>query len=97
MDRIREDEDVEPNAAKAIKSGEARYLDLMEFVPIAVVRLDRSRLARTFARLRSRGVEDLGPCFGEHPRFLRAAMNSICYPGDVDDGEWLAEAAFSNK
>ena len=77
MDRKLKDEDVEPNAAKAIKSGEARYRDLMEFVPLAVVRLDRSRLVRTFARLQSRGVPDLGRCFDQHPRFLRAAMNAI--------------------
>jgi C4-dicarboxylate-specific signal transduction histidine kinase len=77
MDRKTDRKTIQPVAANALESGETRYRDLLDFVPVALVRLDRTELALTFARLRSRGVQDLGHHIDQNPRFLKAAINSI--------------------
>jgi C4-dicarboxylate-specific signal transduction histidine kinase len=77
MDRTTGWRKIQPVAAKALESSEARYRDLLDFVPVALVRLDRTKLASTFSRLRSRGVQYLGRYIDEHPRFLKAAINSV--------------------
>jgi PAS domain-containing protein len=46
-------------------------------IPVALVRLDRTELALSFSRLRSRGVQDLGHHIDQNPEFLKFAMNSI--------------------
>jgi C4-dicarboxylate-specific signal transduction histidine kinase len=58
-------------------NSEARYQGLLDFVPVALVRLDRTKLAAAFSRFRARGVQDLGRHVARHPRFTKAAMHSI--------------------
>jgi C4-dicarboxylate-specific signal transduction histidine kinase len=77
MDRTADWRKIQPGAAKALEDSEARYQDLLEFAPVALVRLDRTKLASTFSRLHSRGVQYLGQYIDEHPRFLKVAINSV--------------------
>jgi two-component system, LuxR family, sensor kinase FixL len=77
MDKTSDRVKIKPLADTALENSEARYRDLLDFVPVALVRLDRTKLALTFDRLRSRGVQYLGRHIDDHPRFLKAAMNSI--------------------
>jgi C4-dicarboxylate-specific signal transduction histidine kinase len=77
MDRTADWRKIQPGAAKALEESEARYQDLLEFAPVALVRLDRTKLASTFSRLHSSGVQYLGQYIDEHPRFLKAAINSV--------------------
>ncbi len=71
------DQAIQPVAANALINGETRYRGLLDFVPVALVRLDRTKLAATFSRFRARGVQDLGRHVAGHPSFAKAAMNSI--------------------
>jgi two-component system, LuxR family, sensor kinase FixL len=77
MDRTANSKQIQPVAPNALENSEARYRDLLEFVPVALVRVDRTKLALTLSRLRSRGVQYLGRYIDEHPRFVRAAINSV--------------------
>ncbi len=56
MDRTADSKQIQPVAANAFEDSEARYRDILEFVPVALVRVDRTKLALNLSRLRSRGV-----------------------------------------
>jgi PAS domain S-box-containing protein len=56
---------------------EQRYRTLFEFVPVALIQLDRTHLADVFEMLKSQGVKDLGAHLDADPDFARMAMDSI--------------------
>jgi PAS domain S-box-containing protein len=61
----------------ALEKSEQRYRGLFQFVPFALVLLDRTELAGVFQSLRTRGVSDLSRHIDTDPGFVEFAMNSI--------------------
>lgn len=56
---------------------ERRYRTLFHFVPVALIQLDRSELAKVFETLKAQGVHDLARHIDKHPDFTAFALNSI--------------------
>jgi signal transduction histidine kinase len=61
----------------ALERGEQRYRDLFQFVPVPVLRIDRSELAQVFEIMKADGVDDLVQYQEAHPEFLEFALNSM--------------------
>lgn len=58
-------------------NSEERYRNLFQFVPVPVVRIDRTELAETFKVLRADGVTNLLDYQATHPGLLSFALNSM--------------------
>jgi len=68
----------ETEARKVLETSELRYRTLFQFVPIALVLLDRTEMVAVFNRMQAEGVRDFRHYLDEHPEFLDFALNSIC-------------------
>ncbi len=64
-------------ARLALEASETRYRNLFHFVPIPLIRLDRTELATIFETLKAQGIDDLGRHIDTHPAFTKMAMDSI--------------------
>jgi PAS domain S-box-containing protein len=64
-------------ARTAVETSEERYRSLFHVLPVALVHLDRTELARVFEKLQAEGVSDLQHYFGTHPNFYEYASHSI--------------------
>jgi two-component system, LuxR family, sensor kinase FixL len=57
------------------RSSEQRYQTLFQFVPVALIRFDRTELAGVFENLKSQGVSDLLRYIEGHPDFVDYSPN----------------------
>jgi PAS domain S-box-containing protein len=64
-------------ADRGSAEAERRYRTLFDFVPVALIQLDRTLLADVFETLKSQGVQDLGAHLDLNPDFAKMAMDSI--------------------
>ncbi|HEX4411382.1 MAG TPA: ATP-binding protein [Xanthobacteraceae bacterium] len=60
-----------------MEENENKYKYLFQFVPIPLVRLDRTELAGVFRTMAASGVRDFSAHIDAHPGFVRDAMHSI--------------------
>jgi PAS domain S-box-containing protein len=72
----------------AVWESERRYRHLFNNMPIALWRLDTSRLAELFAELRAEGVTNLSDYIAEHPEFMRVAAEA---PQIVEANEYAVQ------
>lgn len=61
----------------ALKASEDRYRKLIHYMPIPLLQVDAKELVRTFDRLRSKGVSDLGDYLDGHPELMWQARDVI--------------------
>jgi PAS domain-containing protein len=64
-------------AKTALEMSEERCRSLLQFLPVAMLQVDRRELADVFKTLYREGVRDLDAYFREHPGFYEYAANSI--------------------
>jgi PAS domain S-box-containing protein len=64
-------------AKLAVQASEERYRTLFNFLPVALVQLDRAEMVAAFDDLHAKGVEDLQKYFDHHPEFYDFATESI--------------------
>jgi C4-dicarboxylate-specific signal transduction histidine kinase len=64
-------------AEGALRDSEQRYRHLFHYMPIALLQVNTRDLKEISRGLRARGVVDLAAYMGEHPDFLRRAMDAL--------------------
>jgi PAS domain S-box-containing protein len=64
-------------AKTALEMSEERYRSLFHFLPVAMLQVDRRRVADVFKSLHRDGIRDLQTYFRKHPDFYDYATNSI--------------------
>ncbi len=62
---------------EALRTSEQRYRHLFQYMPIALLQLNASKLAELFKGLRAEGVTELGPYTDQHPHFLQQLMDAV--------------------